>query len=46
MATYQKLKASFDEDNGGFGDAPKFPKPGGFSSLSSSLRLDEVTKCN
>ncbi|KAF8360815.1 hypothetical protein PRIPAC_87738 [Pristionchus pacificus] len=33
MATYQKLKASFDEENGGFGDAPKFPKPVDLSFL-------------
>ncbi|GMS84803.1 hypothetical protein PENTCL1PPCAC_6978 [Pristionchus entomophagus] len=33
MATFQKLKASFDEESGGFGDAPKFPKPVDLSFL-------------
>ncbi|GMT16631.1 hypothetical protein PFISCL1PPCAC_7928, partial [Pristionchus fissidentatus] len=43
MATYQKLKASFDEENGGFGDAPKFPKP---VDLSFLLRFAQTQAKN
>ena len=32
---YQLLESKFDVDYGGFGSAPKFPQPGGCSSVSS-----------
>ena len=32
---YQLLESKFDVDYGGFGSAPKFPQPGGYSNVST-----------
>ncbi|HLR67639.1 thioredoxin domain-containing protein [Virgibacillus alimentarius] len=50
--TYEQLKKSFDDTNGGFGSAPKFPQPQNilfllryyhFTGKSGALQMAEVT---
>lgn len=40
LLAFKQITQSFDIEYGGFGDAPKFPRPGLFAYLSAVMQLD------